>query len=134
MRPEDSRHVHFDADTVKRMPFERVVADWGYVRDERASTRTNPVLRAPGLPKLVTRRRGNGHWVYFNTRDAENNGTAIDFMPNRGLAFANIRARFGAPAAMRRFQIVWNEAMPDPVPEWLAGCGIRPETLDACRP
>ena len=71
---------------------------------------------------------------YFNTRDADDNGTAIDFMPSRGLSFADIRARFGAPAAARGFQSVWNEAMPDPAPEWLAGRGIRPETLDACRP
>lgn len=132
MKPGDARRVDFDA--VKRMPFERVAADWGYVRDERASTRANPVLRAPGLPKLVTRRRSNGHWVYFNTRDADDNGTAIDFMLNRGLSFADIRARFGAPAAARGFQSVWNEAMPDPAPDWLAGRGIRPETLDACRP
>lgn len=133
MRPDDPRRVDFDA--VKRMPFERVAADWGYVRDERASTRANPVLRAPGLPKLVTRRRGNGHWVYFNTRDDDDNGTAIDFMLNRGLSFADIRARFGAPAAASRdFQSLWNAAVPDPAPDWLAGRGIRRETLDACRP
>lgn len=109
MKPGDARRVDFDA--VKRMPFERVAADWGYVRDERASTRANPVLRAPGLPKLVTRRRSNGHWVYFNTRDADDNGTAIDFMLNRGLSFADIRARFGTPAAASRgFQGLWNAA------------------------
>ena len=132
MGPDDPRRVDFDA--AKRMPFESVAADWGYVRDERASTRDSPVLRAPGLPKLVTRRRGNGHWVYFNTCDADDNGTAIDFLLNRGLSFADIRARFGAPAAARGFRNAWNEAVPDPAPEWLAGRGIRQETLDACRP
>ena len=133
MRADDPRRVDFDA--VKRMPFESVAADWGYVRDPDASTRANPVLRAPGLPKLVTKRLGNGHWVYFNTRDADDNGTAIDFMLNRGLSFADIRARFGAPAAASRgFQGAWNEAVPDPDPDWLAGRGIRQETLDACRP
>ena len=40
--------------------------------------------------------------VYFNTLDADDNGTAIDFMLNRGLSFADIRARFGAPAAASR--------------------------------
>ena len=39
------------------MPFETIAAAWGYVRDPEASTRANPVLRAPGLPKLVIRRR-----------------------------------------------------------------------------
>lgn len=133
MRPDDPRRVDFDA--VKRMPFESVAADWGYVRDPDASTRANPVLRAPGLPKLVTRRCGNGHWVCFNTLDADDNGTAIDFMLNRGLSFADIRARFGAPAAAPRdFRSLWRQATPDPAPEWLAGRGIRQETLEACRP
>ena len=73
--------------------------------------------------------------VYFNTLDADDNGTAIDFMLNRGLSFADIRARFGAPAAASRdFQGLWNVATPDPVPDWLAGRGIRKETLEACRP
>ena len=83
------------------MPFERVAADRGYVRDERASTRANPVLRAPGLPKPVTRRRGNVHRACFSTRDPDGSGTAIGFMPSRGLSFAGIRARFGTPAACR---------------------------------
>ncbi len=127
------RRVDFDA--VKRMPFETVAAQWGCVRDEKASTRANPVLRAPGLPKLVTRLRDNGHWVCFNTLDADDNGTAIDFMLNRGLSFADIRARFGKPAAAARdFRSIWREAAPHPAPEWLLGRGIRQETLDACRP
>ncbi len=133
MRPDDPRRVDFDA--VKRTPFESLAAEWGCVRDPGASTRANPVLRAPGLPKLVTKRLGNGHWACFNTLDADDNGTAIDFMLNRGLSFADIRARFGAPAAASRdFRSLWNEAVPDPAPEWLAGRGIRQETLDACRP
>ncbi len=132
MRPDDPRRVGSDA--VKRMPFESVAADWRCVRDPAASARANPVLRAPGLPKLVTKRLGNGHWACFKTRDAGDNGTAIDFMLNRGLTFADIRARFGAAAAVRGFRNVWNEAVPDPAPDWLAGRGIRRETLDACRP
>jgi len=72
------------------MQFETVAADWGYVRDPGAPARANPVPRAPGLPKPVTKRLGNGHWVYFNTRDASDSGTAIDFMLNRGLSFADI--------------------------------------------
>ena len=79
------------------MAFESIAADWGYVRDPDASTAANPVLRAPGQPKLVTRRLGNGHWVCFNSRDHTDNGTAIDFLRNRGLSFADIRARFAAP-------------------------------------
>ena len=80
------------------------------------------------------RRRGNGHWDYFDARNADNNGIAIDFMLNRGPSFADIRARIGAPAASsRNFRSLWNQTVPDPAPDWLAGRGIRRETLDACR-
>ena len=88
MRPDDPRRVDFDA--VKRMPFEAVAADRGYVRDPRAPARANPVLRAPDLSKLLSKRLGNGHWVYFNTLDAGDSGTAINLMLNRGLSFADI--------------------------------------------
>ena len=133
MGSDERRRV--DLDAIKRIPFESLAAEWGYVRDPDASTRANPVLRAPGLPKLVTSRRSNGHWVHFNTLDADDNGTAIDFMLNRGLSFADIRNRFAAPAAAARdFRSLWNRATPDPAPDWLAGRGIRQGTLDACRP
>ena len=134
MKPtSNTSRVDFDA--AERMPFEAIAADWGYVRDERASTRASPVLRAPGRPKLVTRLCDNGHWVYFNTIDPDDNGTAIDFMLKRGLSFADIRARFGKPAAAARdFRSLWREATPEPAPEWLIGRGIRQRTLDIYRP
>lgn len=133
MKPNSSYRVDFDA--IKRMPFERIAAAWGYVRDAEASTRASPVLRAPGQPKLVARLRENGHWVYFSTLDADDSGTAIDFMLGRGLSFADIRARFGKPVAdARDFRSLWREAAPDPAPEWLVGRGIRKETLEFYRP
>ena len=122
-------------DAVKRVPFGDIAAEWGYVRDPAAPARASPVLRAPGLPKPVTTRRGNGHWVYFSTLDPDDNGTAVDFMLRRGLSLSDIRARHQSPdAALRDFRGVWNGATPDPAPEWLAGRGVRRETLDACRP
>ncbi len=127
---DDRRRADFDA--IKRMPFEEIAAGWGYVRDGRASSRTSPVLRAPALPKLVTRQCDNGHWVYFNTLDADDNGTAIDFLLRRGLSFADIGARFGRPVA-GDFHCRWRQARPEPAPQWLVGRGIRRETL-ACRP
>ena len=130
-----NRPYRVDFDVIKRMPFETIAAAWGYVRDPEASTRANPVLRAPGLPKLVTRRRDNGHWVDFTTCDNDDNGTAIDFMIRRGLSFADIRDRFGNPAhAATDFRTTWNAATPDPAPQWLVGRGIRHETLDIHRP
>ena len=128
---DDRRRADFDA--IKRMPFEEIAAGWGYVRDDQAPARTNPVLRAPALPKLVTRQCDNGHWVYFNTLDADDNGTAIDFLLRRGLSFADIGARFGTAAA-GDFHCRWRQARPEPAPQWLVGRGIRRETLDACRP
>ncbi len=134
MKPNRPYRVDFDA--IKRMPFETLAADWGYARDAAASTRASPVLSGPGLPKLVTRREDNGHWVYFNTRDNDDNGTAIDFMLRRGLSFADICDRFGPPGpdVATDFASRWRDAIPHPAPEWLVKRGIRRETLDTYRP
>ncbi len=122
-------------DAGRRVPFGDIAAEWGYVRDPAAPARASPVLRAPGLPKPVTTRRGNGHWVHFSTLDPDDSGTAVDSMLRRGLSLSDIRARHQSPdAAPRDFRGVWNGATPDPAPEWLAGRGVRRETLDACRP
>ena len=130
MSPERHR-VDFDA--LKRQPFETIAAAWGYVRDTEASTRANPVLRAPGQPKLVTRQRNNGHWVYFNTLDEGDNGTIIDFMLHRGLTFRDICTRFAPPRA-DNFRTLWNAATPHPAPDCLIERGIVRETLAAYRP
>ncbi len=127
--------TYVDFDALKRRPLEGIAADWGYVRDPQASTRANPVLRAPGQAKLVTKLCPNGHWVYFSTLDSDDHGTAIDFLLRRGLSFAEIRTRYGTPAGTARdFRRHWHAAVPDPAPAWLVGRGIRPETLAAARP
>ena len=92
------------------------------------------MLRADGQPKLVLGKRGNGHWVYFNTQDNTDNGTIIDFMVNRGLTFADIRDRFAppqttAPQAATSFHDTWKAAKPHPAPPWLIGRGITAHTL-----
>ncbi len=79
-----------DLEAIKRRPLDTIAARWRYVRDTRASTPLNPVLRAPGLPKIVLTLQDNGHWTSFNIQDADDNGTAIDFMRNRGLTVAAI--------------------------------------------
>ena len=121
-----------DFEDLKRRPFETIAADWGYVRDTAASTAANPVLRAPGLPKLVTRRRGNGHWIYFNTIDPDDNGTIIDFMLRRGLSYRDICDRF-APPAGSDFRSLWDAAVPDPAPDRLIERGIQRQTLAVYR-
>ena len=125
--------VRIDFDTLKRQSFETIAADWGYVRDTTASTRKNPVLRAPGRPKLVLRCNDNGHWLYFNTTDPDDSGTIIDFLLQRGLSFADIRGRFGS-IADDDFRRRWEYATPHRAPQWLVGRGIRPQTLDVYRP
>lgn len=96
------------------------------------------MLRAEGQPKLVLKRLGNGHWVYFNTQDNDDNGTIIDFMINRGLSFADIRARFAEPRAPAQgppsFRNLWQAATPHPAPPWLIGRGITGPTLQTSRP
>ena len=130
-----NRTCRVDFDAIKRMPLETIAAAWGYVRDPEATSSTNPVLRAPGLPKLVTGCRDNGHWACFNTRDSDDNGTAIDFMLRRGMSFADIRDRFRNPApAATDFRALWHQATPHPAPKWLTGRGIARETLDTYRP
>lgn len=96
------------------------------------------MLRAEGQPKLVLGKRGNGHWVYFNTQDDGDCGTIIDFLLNRGLSFADIRARFAQPRtaaapAAASFRDVWQRANPHPEPPWLIGRGITGHTLQAGR-
>jgi len=139
----DDHDQGIDFDALKRRPLEQIAAAWGYVRDTGKSTRRNPVLRAPGQPKLVTRRCDNGHWVYFNTTDPDDNGTVIDFMLARGLSFADIRTRFGTadthqPTSRstpgQNVIRLWNRAQPDPKPDWLIARGIRPKTLETYQP
>ncbi len=127
-----------DFDALKRQPFETIAAAWGYTRDTKASTPANPVLSAPGKPKLVTRRFANGHWVYFNTLDADDNGTIIDFMLSQGLSLADIAQRF-APADRADFHKAdfrtrWNKATPHNAPPCLISRGIARDTLAAYQP
>ena len=134
-KPKPARNWAVDFDALKRRPFADIAAAWGYVRDPDASTRANPVLRAPGLPKLVLKQLENGHWVYFNTIDPDDNGTIIDFMCRRGLSYRDICARFAPPTPDRGdFQSRWQAAVPDPAPDRLIARGISAETLAFYRP
>ena len=127
------KRYRVDFEALKRQPFDTIAAAWGYVRDTEASTPANPVLRAPGKPKLVTRRLDNGHWAYFNTLDADDNGTIIDFMLRQGLSFRDIGARFAQPARPD-FRNLWSTATAENAPACLISRGIRQETLTVYRP
>lgn len=54
----------------------------GYQIDQRESWRGSAVLRR-AADKIVVKRNGNGHYVFFSLRDDDDNGTVIDFVQRR---------------------------------------------------
>ena len=54
----------------------------GYEIDRRESWRGSTVLRHGG-DKIVVKRNGNGHYVFFSVKDDRDNGTIIDFVQRR---------------------------------------------------
>jgi Toprim-like/Protein of unknown function (DUF3991) len=54
----------------------------GYQIDRRESWRGSAVLRC-AADKIVVKRNGNGHYVFFSLRDDDDNGTVIDFLQRR---------------------------------------------------
>jgi hypothetical protein len=63
----------------------------GYELDRRESWRGSTVLRSGG-DKIVVKRNGNGHYVFFSVRDDRDHGTVIDFLQRReGLSLGAVR-------------------------------------------
>lgn len=72
-----------ELDAFKREIDLRLLAmSWGYAIDPRESWRGSAVLRS-GDDKIVVKRNGNGHYVFFSLRDDEDNGTVVDFVQRR---------------------------------------------------
>jgi len=79
----------------------------GYEIDRRESWRGSTVLRC-GADKIVVKRSGNGHYVFFSVRDDGNNGTVIDFLQRRqhlslGAVRQILRPWLGRPSAPSQF-------------------------------
>jgi hypothetical protein len=79
----------------------------GYEMDRRESWRGSTVLRRGG-DKIVVKRNGNGHYVFFSVRDDRDNGTLIDFLQRRqhvslGAVRQILRPWVGRSAASPRF-------------------------------
>jgi len=79
----------------------------GYAMDRRESWRGSTVLRR-GDDKIVVKRNGNGHYVFFSVRDDRDNGTVIDFLQRRqnlslGAVRQVLRPWIGRPAIPLRF-------------------------------
>ena len=57
-------------------------ASLGYQIDRHESWRGSTVLRC-GRDKIVIKRNGNGHYVFFSVRDDRDHGTITDFLQHR---------------------------------------------------
>ena len=89
----------------------------GYEIDRRESWRGSTVLRR-GADKIVVKRNGNGHYVFFSVRDDRDNGTIIDLLQKRqnlslGAVRQILRPWIGRPAISSQFPKLEPTAGPD---------------------
>jgi hypothetical protein len=66
----------------REIDLRQVAVSLGYAVDRRESWRGSTVLRRGG-DKIVVKRNGNGHYVFFSVRDDSDHGTLIDFLQRR---------------------------------------------------
>jgi len=103
MRNQDS-----ELDAFKReIDLREFAVSLGYEIDRRDSWRGSTVLRR-GADKIVVKRNGNGHYVFFSVRDDRDNGTVIDFLQRRqnlslGAVRQILRPWIGRPAIFLQF-------------------------------
>jgi hypothetical protein len=72
-----------ELDAFKRdIDLRQLAESLGYQIDRRESWRGSTVLRC-AADKIVVKRNGNGHYVFFSLRDEDDNGTVIDFVQRR---------------------------------------------------
>jgi hypothetical protein len=79
----------------------------GYAIDRRESWRGSTVLRR-GADKIIVKRNGNGHYVFFSVREDDDHGTLIDFLQRRqnlslGAVRQILRAWIGRPVSPPQF-------------------------------
>ncbi|MGC2416145.1 MAG: DUF3991 and TOPRIM domain-containing protein [Candidatus Acidiferrales bacterium] len=79
----------------------------GYELDRRESWRGSTVLRSGG-DKIVVKRNGNGHYVFFSVKDDHDHCTVIDFLQRRedlslGAVRQILRPWIGRPAIPLQF-------------------------------
>ena len=103
MRNQDS-----ELDAFKReIDLRQFAVSLGYEIDRRESWRGSTVLRR-GADKIVVKRNGNGHYVFFSVRDDRDNGTVIDLLQRRqnlslGAVRQILRPWIGRPAISSQF-------------------------------
>jgi len=103
MRNQDS-----ELDAFKReIDLRQFAVSLGYEIDRRESWRGSTVLRR-GADKIVVKRNGNGHYVFFSVRDDRDHGTVIDLLQRRqnlnlGAVRQILRPWIGRPAIFWQF-------------------------------
>lgn len=101
-------HSDIELDLFKReIDLRQFAVSLGYKIDRRESWRGSTVLRRGG-DKIVVKRHGNGHYVFFSVREDEDHGTIIDFVQRRenlslGAVRKVLRPWIGRPAAPPQF-------------------------------
>ena len=102
------RNQDTELDLFKReIDLRQFAVSLGYAMDRRESWRGSTVLRRGG-DKIVVKRNGNGHYVFFSVRDAGDHGTIIDFLQRRkhrslGVVRQVLRPWIGHPAMPVQF-------------------------------
>ena len=91
----------------RQIDLRQLAVSLGYERDRRESWRGSTVLRR-GADKIVVKRNGNGHYVFFSVRDDDDHGTLIDFLQRRqnlslGAVRQILRPWIGSPGASPQF-------------------------------
>jgi hypothetical protein len=75
----------------RQIDLREYAAKEGYVLDKRESWRGSAVMRKGG-DKVIIKRDGDGHYVYFSVRDERDNGSIIDFIQHRShLSLGSVR-------------------------------------------
>jgi hypothetical protein len=97
-----------ELDAFKReIDLRQLAINLGYEMDRRESWRGSTVLRSGG-DKIVVKRNGNGHYIFFSVRDDRDHGTVIDFLQRRknvslGEVRQILRPWIGRPAIPPQF-------------------------------
>jgi hypothetical protein len=92
-----------ELETFKNIDLRAYAAGQGYQLDAKESWRGSSVMRHPVTDdKVVIKRGGDGHYVYFSVRDDRDHGTIIDFVQYRrrlslGAVRKELRPWMGVP-------------------------------------
>jgi len=79
---------------------------FGYTVDKNKSTKVSPVLKKDGDTLIVGQDSRDGHYIYFNANNDNDEGSIIDFLKNRtGETLGHIRKRLRKWLGMEHPQI-----------------------------